>query len=87
MTKEQKDVDVSVEIPMLLGEVTEGSAISEAYLLVQHAKIHLKAMLEVLRSVHPAHKIEAGLYLGNLQNIYDRMERLLVIVEQEFEWG
>lgn len=41
------------------------------------ARLHLAAMLEILRSVHPAYKIEAGLYLGNLQNIYARVARVV----------
>ncbi len=34
-------------------------------------------MLEVLRGCHPAYKIEAGLYLGNLVNIQARINRVV----------
>jgi hypothetical protein len=43
----------------------------------EDARLHLAAMLGILRSVHPAYKIEAGLYLGNLQNIHARLVRLI----------
>lgn len=65
---EPDDGPVVFDDPDLLG-----LALSDA----EDARLHLGAVLEVLRSVHPAYKIEAGLYLGNLQNIHARMVRLI----------
>lgn len=41
------------------------------------ARLHLGAMLDVLRACHPAYKIESGLYLGNLLTIHARMVRVV----------
>lgn len=64
-----------------------GNALSDA----EDARLHLGALLEVLRSVHPAYKIEAGLYLGNLKNIHARLVRLIeglcVLVDAQVEGG
>lgn len=65
---EPDDGPVVFDDPDLLG-----IALSDA----EDARLHLAAMLEILRSVHPAYKIEAGLYLGNLQNIYARVARVV----------
>lgn len=43
---------------------------------VASARLHLSALLEVLRKCHPAYKIEAGLYVGNLQPVLDRLQRI-----------
>lgn len=50
-----------------------GEALADA----EDARLHLGAMLEVLRKCHPAYKIEAGLYVGNLQNIHARLVRVI----------
>lgn len=42
----------------------------------ENARLHLSALLEVLRKCHPAYKIEAGLYVGNLQPVLDRLQRI-----------
>lgn len=64
-----------------------GNALSD----VDHACMLVRAMLEILRSVHPAYKIEAGLYVGNLQNIHARLvlalEGLCVLVDAEAQAG
>lgn len=65
---EPEDGPVVMDDPDLLG-----ITLSDA----EDARLHLGAMLEILRSVHPAYKIEAGLYLGNLQNIHARLVRLI----------
>lgn len=88
MKKKQIPQDVSVVIP--LTTEPDGAAsdpLSEALNLAENVKIHVGAMLEVLRSVPPSYKIEAGLYLGNLQAIYDRLARLLVVVQREIVWA
>ena len=64
-----------------------GNALSD----VDHACNLVCAMLGILRSVHPAYKIEAGLYVGNLQNIHNRLvlalEGLAVLVDAEVQPG
>lgn len=62
--------------PDCLDEDTR-DVLADALTDAQDARLHLAAMLEILRSVHPAYKIEAGLYLGNLQNILARIMRVV----------
>lgn len=82
MKKQQIPQDVSVVVPLTADEVDDFNfVLEEALDFARDAKTHTGAMLEVLSRVHPAYKIEAGLYLVNLQHIYTRLERVVTIVE------
>jgi hypothetical protein len=82
MTKQQVPQDVSVVVPLTTEPSDDDLFVLEEALLFAHdAKTHVGALLEVLSGVHPAYKIEAGLYLCNLQHIYVRLKRVVDIVE------
>lgn len=50
-----------------------GRALSDA----EDCRLHLGAVLEILCKCHPAYPIQAGLYVGNLRPIHDRLDRLI----------
>lgn len=56
---------------------SEDDLIARALSDAEDARLHLGAMLGILGKCHPAYKIEAGLYVGNLRPIYDRLTRLI----------
>lgn len=51
--------------------------VAETLADARDARLHLGAMLDVLRACHPAYKIEAGLYVGNLLTIHVRLVRVV----------
>lgn len=59
--------------------------LSDALEDAQDARLHLGALLEVLSGCHPAYKIEAGLYVGNLRPILERLQRVIIALEAVIE--
>jgi hypothetical protein len=62
---------------LLVLDAEQVDALASALSDAQDARLHLAAMLEVLQKCHPAYKIEAGLYVGNLLPILARMVRVI----------